>query len=319
VAALLVGVVVAVPWSSAAARVTVGCGIGSAVGQRTVRLFDQGEARPFLLFVPRRYDGHHRLPLVLNLHASNSNGAQQMDISQMRTAADRRGIAVAAPNGAVRVGTSSYSWNVPGERLLGGAPVPAGTPSDERYLLHVIGAAERSLCIDAKRIYLTGYSGGGRIASQIACDYPNKIAAIAPVAGLRAGAAEQTSPGHWRPRRETCRPDRPVAVLAFHGAADPVYPYRGSQDPRTGYGVEAALARWARIDRCPRGPRTTTITASVSLISYTRCRGNAMVSLYREDGAGHTWPGSTFPAIGPIDHTINATALMLRFFAHHSL
>jgi polyhydroxybutyrate depolymerase len=278
-----------------------------------------GQSRPFLLFVPEGYDGRHLLPLVLNLHQTGDNGQRQMEISQMAAVADRRGFAVAAPNGAVAQGPDAYAWNVPGVPLLGGTPVPPGTPNDERYLLAVVHEIKKTVCTASKRVYLTGYSGGARMSSQMACDFYAKIAAIAPVSGLRAGVPEQTATGGWKPSAATCRPEEGVPVGAFHGTADPVNPYAGNDDLRWGYGVELALARWARLNRCRRGPKKSGVTASVDLVSYSKCRDTATASLYRQEGAGHTWPGGTGPEIGPIDQSITASLLIWRFFRKHSL
>jgi len=62
--------------------------------------------------------------------------------------------------------------------------------------------------IDPNRIYLTGHSMGGFGTFEIACRYPERFAAIVPVAG-------------------GCHPDQAakllsVPVWAFHGDADPV-------------------------------------------------------------------------------------------------
>jgi polyhydroxybutyrate depolymerase len=242
VVAILGAYAVAMSSSSAAARSKKQpCQISSRTGQRTIPLVDQGQSRPFLLRVPqgydgRHYDGRHRVRLVLNLHPSGFNGAQQMAISEMGPVADRRGFAVAAPDGAVALGGSGYTWNIPGPSPSFRPPVPAGTPNDEQYLLHVIRAAKRSLCINDKRIYVAGYSGGAQMASKMACDHAGKIAAIAPVSGLRAGVPKQTSSGGWQPDGRTCRPDRPVPILAFHGTADPLARYAGDDDPGWGYG-----------------------------------------------------------------------------------
>ena len=96
-------------------------------------------------------------------------------------------------------------------------------------------------------------------------------------------------------------------------------PYAGNNDPVWGYGVRTALARWARIDHCARRPATRRITDTVDLIRYRRCRDGADVALYRASGAGHTWPGSSFTAGGPIDQSINATKRMWKFFKRHPL
>ena len=291
------------------------CHVASPTGERTIALTDQGVSRPFLLFVPRGYQPRKPMPLLLDLHSSGSSGAAQLQVGDMEDAADRRGYVVVAPDGAVSYPGGGYAWNVPGVPLVSGSPVPAGTPNDEDYLLRVIRAAKRAVCIDPDRVYATGYSGGARMASALACDQADEIAAIAPVAGLRAGVPVESADGAWSPDRSTCRPSRPASVLAFHGTTDEVNPYAGNDDPRWGYGVEQALTAWARLDRCKRGPSTRAVSPTESLISYRRCRAGATVGLYRAAGTGHTWPGNDQPEFGPTDMSISATEVMLRFFA----
>jgi polyhydroxybutyrate depolymerase len=292
------------------------CNIPSATGVRTIQLSDQGASRPFLLSVPDGYRRKKPVPLVINLHPSGSNGSAQLLVGDFAAVANRRRYAVAAPNGAVQKSETAFYWNVPGVPLVSGEAVPAGTPDDGQYLLRVIRAARRSLCIDPRRVYFTGYSGGARMASQMACDHPASMAAFAPVAGLRAGVPSETAEDTWEPDPATCKPRRPVSVLAFHGTADTTNPYLGNDDPRWGYGVEPALAAWAAKDRCRRSPETSPITTTVDLLSYDRCKKAAEVALYRSEGAGHTWPGD--PATTP-DSPIDATDLMLDFFADHRL
>jgi polyhydroxybutyrate depolymerase len=139
------------------------------------------------------------------------------------------------------------------------------------------------------------------------------------VAGLRSGVPERAASGAWTPAKSSCRPKQAVPVRTFHGLADTTNPYSGNDDPRWGYGVEEALARWARLDRCKRGPNTTTATPTVSLLLYSKCRDGATVGLYREQLAGHTWPGSAGPPDGTTDESIDATALIWKFFRRHSL
>ena len=291
------------------------CSIAAAPGKQIVPLSDQDRKRPFLLYVPSGYDGETRLPLVMNLHGSGGDGEGQMALSELEQAADARGIAVAAPNGAVEF-NNGYAWNVPGVPLVGGSPVPEGTPSDGRYLLHVIKRAAGSVCIDSKRVFFTGFSGGARMTSAMACAHAEVIAAIAPVAGLRSGVPKQGTSGAWRPDKRTCDPTQPVPVMTFHGTADATNPYGGNDDDRWGYSVPQALKRWSRINRCETGPTTRPTTPTVDLIAYGRCMNNASVQLFRVNGGGHTWPGSTQPTA---NQSISATDRMLAFFKRHPL
>jgi polyhydroxybutyrate depolymerase len=301
---------------SAAATSGSVCRLTSSTGLRTVALTNQGHNRPFLLYVPRGYSRGTRVPVVFDLHPSGGNGAGQLDLSQIEPVADSHRFAVVAPNGAVPASSTGYYWNVPGVPLVNGKPVPPGTPSDERYLVAVLDKAEQTICVNTHRVYMTGFSGGARMTSQMACDHSRLFAAVAPVAGLRAGIPAKHS-GTWSPQRSSCQPRLPVSILAFHGTADMTNPYPGNDDPRWGYSVMSALRRWAALDHCNPPPTRTQVTQTATLINYTQCSGGASVGLYRSTGAGHSWPGGP-PSSVPTDATIRATTLMWQFFRSHS-
>jgi polyhydroxybutyrate depolymerase len=287
------------------------CSRPSATGVRTIALTDQGQSRPFALYVPSSYDGKRRIPVVFNLHGSGGSGEQQMAYTNLAAAAGANGFAVVAPNGGVKVGDGAYSWNVPGVPLVGGQPVPAGTPNDERYLLAVLDKVSRTLCSDSERVYVTGMSGGARMTSQMACDYPTRFAAAAPVAGLRAGVPGKTGDS-WAPRASTCAPKRAVPILTFHGTADTTNPFPGNDDPRWGYSVQTALKRWASLDKCTGAAQTTQVSGTTALIRYARCKNGATVSLYRTTGGAHVWPNG-------VDGAVDATKLIIGFFKKNAL
>jgi polyhydroxybutyrate depolymerase len=207
---------------------------------------------------------------------------------------------------------------VPGVTLPSGQP-----PDDEQFLSDAIAYLVANLCVDAKRIYGTGYSGGGRMISQYACDFADRLAAIAVVAGLRAGYPI-TGPSGPIPDPATCTPSRPVPVITFAGTADPVNPYAGGGAAYWQYGTEVALARWAELNHCRKGPQLLPVSEHVSKLSYSACRHNADVVLYRVTGGGHTWPGSEAfislePVLGPVTFEIDASELIWRFFTKHRL
>ena len=80
---------------------------------------------------------------------------------------------------------AGFVWNIPGVPLIGGSSVPAGAANDETYLEAVVSTMESRACVDIKRVYATGFSGGARMSSQLACDAATTFAAVAPVSGLR--------------------------------------------------------------------------------------------------------------------------------------
>ncbi len=114
-------------------------------------------------------------------------------------------------------------------------------------------------CLDRNRVFATGFSGGARMASQLACDASNVFAAVAPVSGLRF-----PSP---------CQSSRPVPVVAFHGTADPVDPYLGNGQAYWTYSVPVAASRWANHNGCATSPSRSQPDDGVALTAYGKLRG----------------------------------------------
>jgi polyhydroxybutyrate depolymerase len=174
----------------------------------------------------------------------------------------------------------------------------------------LVPVLESKYCINPREVFVTGMSGGGRMASQLACDASTTFAAVAPVAGLRL-----PSP---------CPATRPVPIVAFHGTADPVDPYDGNGQAYWTYSVPTAAARWAAQDKCVKRA-TTGRHSGYTLTSYQGCAGNALVELYSLNGEGHEWPGGpTMPRsitglLGPQSNAVNANSVMWAFFSRHPM
>lgn len=284
-------------------------------GLHTVAVRSGGVDRPLALLVPANARPGQSLPLVFDLHGSGGSGERQALVSRLRDLADRKDFLVANPDGAVTLAgkPDEHYWNIPGAPLVNGAAVPAGTPDDVQYVRDAIDAIAAATCLDRRRVYATGLSGGGRMASLLACQLADRIAAVAPVAGLRAGLPG-TGADH-APAAASCTPSRPVPILTFHGTGDPVNPYAGGGAAYWGYGVPVALARWLQIDGCrPDKVKRSAPAPHVVEERYTKCSDDAEVVLYRteageDQGGGHVWPTQPF----------DATPLVWDFLSEHRL
>ncbi len=295
---------------STARAASGGCGAAAASGSTTLTLSIGGNKRIVIVHVPKGYKDSTQTPLVLNMHGSGSTAAEQELFTGMDATADADHFLVAYPQGLIPEGTG-FDWNVPGVPLVGGAPVPAHAANDVAFLTQLVGVLEHRYCVDPARVYATGFSGGARTASQLACDASTVFAAVAPVSGLR--------------RATPCPTSRPVPVVAFHGSADPVDPYAGHGQAYWTYSVPQAAADWAQQDGCASSPTTSKPKSTVTLTTYPRCRGGASVELYTIAGEGHEWPGGpTLPQslsslLGPQSNAIAANNVMWAFFAAHPL
>lgn len=257
------------------------CDLASAAGV-VQQLSSSGRQRTYRLFVPQGFEGRPRLPLVLDLHGSGGTAADQARTSGFETLAAREGIVVAT------LQADGDRWNV---------PVTDARADDVAYVSDVIDHVAARVCTDLARVYAAGFSGGGRMASLLACRLNTRIAAVAPMAGLRW-------PG-------PCK-GRPVPVLSLHGLADVQNPYAGHAAGRGAEWLESipdALAGWARHNGCDRDVILDDPPGPLSTMRYEGCDNDADVRLIRIDGLGHSW------ARGPID----ATGVMWQFFRSHVL
>jgi polyhydroxybutyrate depolymerase len=293
--------------SSHASAAASGCGHSVSSGSTTLQVRIGGRSRTVIVHVPSGYAATKPAALVLNLHGSGSDAHQQELFSGMDATADADGFIVAYPQALIPM-AAGFDWNIPGVPLFGGAEPPAGAANDVSFLTDLVQTLAGRYCIDTRRVYSTGVSGGGRMSSQLACDAPSTFAAVAPVAGLR-----YPSP---------CPTRRNVAIIAFHGSADPIDPYNGHGQPYWTYSVPVAAQRWATHDGC-KSTAKVTHAKGYTLSAYSGCAAGSQVELYTLAGEGHEWPGgpplpsAITRALGPQSDAVNANAAMWAFFQAH--
>jgi polyhydroxybutyrate depolymerase len=224
-------------------------------------------------------------PLVILLHGSTSTGAEMLSSSHLAETADRHGFIVVAPNGGIAA-APGYVWNIPGVPTVTGALPPGDARDDVAYLTGLVDRLVATGCVDDRRVYVTGLSGGGRMASWLGCVAARRFAAIAPVVGLRAG--RPLGSDRTRADPATCRPGAALPVLAFSGDADTTNPIAGGGASYWQYPQSAALQRWAALNGCSR-PYTRAIGAMSYEQGYARCRSNATVAARVMRGGQHSW------------------------------
>lgn len=270
-----------VAWAQGAATTAASCDLPHASGVSSQQLVSGQRARTYRLFVPPGYDGRQRLPVVLDLHGSGGNAAGQAATSGFEgiAATERFIVATLDADGA--------RWNV---------PVQPDREDDVAYVSDVLAHVGARLCADASRVYATGFSGGGRMTSLLACRLGSRLAAAAPVAGLRF-------PG-------PCN-GRAVPLLTLHGLADTQNPYDGHVPGRAEWveSVPDALASWARHNGCTGGAALEDPPGPLSTLQYAGCPSGADVRLIRIDGLGHTWTR----------REVDTTAAIWQFFKGHRL
>ena len=269
-------------WSPAEARAA--CDLAPAGATQRVEIGRTG--RSMLLHLPRGFDPATPAPLVFVLHGSGGSGADILRDSRMAETADRHSFIVAAPDAGIPV-ERGFVWNVPGVPTVTGKIPGPGDADDVAYLKAAIDDLAAQGCVDPARVYVTGLSGGGRMASWLGCVAADRFTAIAPVVGLRAGRPDEGDP--IRPDPRTCRPSRPMPVIAFAGDADTTNPIGGGGAGYWRYTQHAAEQRWAQLNGCTEVRPTRWITPTVYEEGYAACRSGADVLARITRGGGHSW------------------------------
>lgn len=245
-----------------------------------------GRQRSALVIEPAAAADGVRRPVVVVLHGL---GVSAEGISR---AADWRG--AVASDGFVGVFPQGVenSWN------LGPCCPPANlvNVADRPFLETLIEQLRARDDVDPDRIYLTGFSNGALMTYWMACQRPDLIAAIAPMAGTNLTG---------------CSPDQPVPLLHQHGDVDLVVPYGGgvalgslvSAAPFPP--VEGSVADWAAASGCAEPPARRA-DGPVERTSWSGCGENGRVELVKVLGKGHDW--LTSGGYDPLDE-------LLRFFS----
>ncbi|MBA3944881.1 MAG: esterase [Herpetosiphonaceae bacterium] len=267
--------------------------------------------RTYELHVPPSLPANRPVPLVLVFHGGSGQGKSTEGLTGFNQTADKQGFIVAYPDGVGR------RWR----------DQPELTPDDKAvddvgFASALIDQISHTFQIAPNRIYSTGISNGAGFSYRLACELSDKIAAIGPVAG--AIGVEEVS---------HCNPPHPVAVIDFHGTADPIIHYTGGvvtmgKNAPTLLSTPDTVARWRQIDGCPPPGPTETLprintadTTSVDRQLTGPCRDDTAVDAYTINGGGHTWPSGPqyMPAfvVGKVSRQIIATDLIWDFFSRH--
>ncbi|MEP6625202.1 MAG: PHB depolymerase family esterase [Acidimicrobiia bacterium] len=300
---------------------STGCGTAANVpaGSTKQDITSGGDARWYHRNVPPAYDGRVPVPLVLDLHGYSEGADVHVMMSGLEKFGDTKGFVTITPQGSGAVAR----WDT------------AKGSKDLAFLGDVLDAAERDLCVDTNRVFVTGLSNGAFMTSAVACFMSDRVAAVAPVAGAR--------------NLKGCAPKRPVPMVAFHGTADGYVAYDGGlgekaldlpapdgsgktlRDTLTpealksqgGDSIPKIMADWAHRNGCGQHTTEQAVAADVTRIAFD-CPAAGETVLYRVTGGGHTWPGSAFSqsiasVVGPTTMNIVADAIMWDFFTRHPL
>ncbi len=149
-----------------------------------------GMNRSYILYIPAGYDGAKRLPLVFDVHGLSSWADEQLTRSKWGEMADKEGFVLIEPDGV------NKSWNA-------GSCCGSNTQDDVGFFREMVEKATAELCIDSKRVYVSGHSNGGAMTYRLVAK-PRISSRRSP--GVRADDHQQLQSGAPNSRVGDSRP-----------------------------------------------------------------------------------------------------------------
>ncbi len=291
-------------------------------GSRTIALAVDGRERTYIVHVPAAYRPQTPSALVIMLHGGGGTARAAMRETGWAAKAKREGFLAVFPNAMARDPTRPGSfagnpqlWNDGSDRFYPGQKAP----DDVRFIAAMLDDLSTRFALDARRIFVTGFSNGASMSFRVGAELADRVAAIAPVAG-----ALWFDPPKFR---------HPVAMTYITGTADPLNLIEGGA-PRLASGgsdavrakskppVRDSVLKWAAALGCPATSASTSDVLGLRTEIYTPCIGDAEVVYIAVDGLGHTWAGgsSLLPErmVGKSSNRISATDVIWTFFRKHA-
>lgn len=257
-------------------------------------LIIQNRLREFCWYLPKSYPAAGNLPLVIFLHGANGNAWNEIQTSYYKILADQENFIFLMPQALKGTfnGSTLYQWNAhyifPWD--------------DAAFIGMLIDYLNSKFKVDLDRVYLSGMSNGGFMTFFAARDLQDRIAAIAPIAGLFSMNVFQNY-----------TLSRPMPLCYMHGTEDNIVVMNGSPS------LDEILDRWRQINGCSFSPEVIQLpdisTSDHSTVTLHRYSGDAEILFYEIIGGGHSIPGNEPGA----NMDINAFVEIWKFFSRQSL
>lgn len=180
--------------------------------------------------VPFSYTGTVALPVVFLLHGFGANASMQDFLFKFGGRVNDDEFILVLPNGTPNESGQPH-WNATDACC----DFYDEQVDDVAYLTGLLDELEERFRVDSNRVYFTGHSNGGYMSYRMACEIPERIAGILPLAGAT-----------WLDDA-TCGATSGVAVLHVHGDEDPDVLYDGDVDYPS---AQASVEVWAERGGC---------------------------------------------------------------------
>ncbi|MDB4945503.1 MAG: phospholipase/Carboxylesterase [Labilithrix sp.] len=236
-----------------------GCGRATGkTGASVLHVTAAGHDRTYTLVAPEGRAAGSPAPLVFVLHGSSGTGSRVRGQLEIEKQASGQAIFVYpdAPGG----------WDL---------DAPAATNRDVALFDAISLVVTNELCVDTRRVFVTGFSNGAYMANQLGCRRGDRIRGIVSHAG---GGPYELAGSYDAQGHLTC-PGKPVAALVVHGTSDTTVPEAEGQK---------SIDHWSQANRCSAGSSATLAAPCTALAGCYQ-----PVDVCRIPGLGHAvWKGA---------------------------
>ena len=249
----------------------------------------QGVTRYYEVYLPTNLPA--KPPMLLMLHPTSYNPATSPPITSnygWKTLSDQNGFILVKPASTYYPKTGQWNWNA---YYLDGA-FPPPPPDDSGFLRQLITNLTAQYNVDAKRIFVAGFSSGAMMTQRVGVEISDLVAAIAPAAGPIVGQ-------HVPPIVLPGSPVEAVSVQEWHGTLDKaLQPCNNGTTKYSGYTVTLATVDqsfnyWVQQNSCTQLQTTQPLCVSgqpnpaVPSNDATGCVNNVEVQFIWEQGIAH--------------------------------
>jgi len=294
------GLRAALAWLALLSCIVIASGAAQAQTQKIERKLKVGGLdRSYIAYIPEKARSGREISVLFAFHAGFGTIQSFSRASNIHATPGASDFIVVYPEGFRR------TWNS-GDCC---GPAQRRGIDDVAFVRAMLEDLKQFGNISASRNFATGFSNGFAFSQHLACNLPDRFAAIAG-----GGGVKDTSKG--------CSGAKPISVMIMHGLEDTYSPFDGGQSVVESAGYRVSIPSieqfWSRVNRCG-GTRSASKLDGISCRVSTGCAGGTEVVVCPIPGLGHWWPGQQGRPIGERKlgasrGDLNGSAAVVRFF-----
>ena len=228
-------------------------------------------------------------PLIIAMHGRNQFLVTFIPQSQMSNFANPQNVAVVYPQGL-------NFWGVPAWNT--GVWWSNSVYDDVGYIDALIDSVSSNFAIDSNRIYACGFSNGGFMAYDLACELPDRIVAFGSVSG-----------NFMMNSNQDCTNEREIPIMHIHGTSDLIVNYYPPTIDLSMASLEAM--EWWSIENDLTEQTIEALNDNVNIYTNSSLTSNTKFIHFQVVSGGHEWFN--------YDWGFHASEELLNFFLQYNM